>query len=296
MSYWPKDVEKRAPLGDFPPAWASGWGDDRYGLWADLVVGDVTQRMRWIEPGMGGGFWMGSPKKERDAIKGKENVRAWANKTETKPRFEAIKRGFWLADTPCTQAFWLAVLIFPSQNPSDFKEGVDALRRPVERVPFFFDKDGSGVRDFLSALNRRLPQHRAALPSEEEWEYACRADTLGAYWWGDKPDDSRANWSRNHKGTTPVDHYPPNPWGLYDMHGNVGEWTASPWRERLGEATGSRNFEAPIANVVRGGSWVSRPGRARSASRDRGAVGDRSNDRGFRFLLRSSSPGSEGPA
>jgi sulfatase modifying factor 1 len=297
MTYWPAEVANRAPVNDFPPAWASAWGDDRYGLWADLVVGGVTQRMRWIEPGMDGGFWMGSPKAERDAIQDKD-LREWANKVETEPIWTPIKNGFWLADTPCTQAFWLAVV--GSDNPSHFKVGADAPRRPVEQVAFDDDKDRPRVSGFLQALNQRLPEPRAALPSEAEWEYACRADTPTAYWWGDEPDDSRANWNENNKGTTPVDRYPPNPWGLYDMHGNVWEWTSSPWRERFGESLGDSagppGQEDLLARVVRGGSWISHPVDARSASRLGGLVGHRLLIQGFRFLLRSSSPGPEGPA
>ena len=297
MSYWPKDVEHRAPLGDFPPAWASAWGDDRYGLWADLVVGGVTQRLRWIEPSMGEGFLMGSPQRERKAIKGKD-LRKWANLRETEPQRVAIQSGFWLADTPCTQAFWLAVV--GGENPSHFKTAADAPRRPVEQVPIDDDKDGPGVSGFLQALNQRLPEPRAALPSEEQWEYACRADTATAYWWDDDFDPACANVDHTGKkgwddkqATTPVDRYPPNPWGLFDMHGNVWEWTVSPWRERRDAAPG---LDAPLARVVRGGSWIAPPGIARSACRSRRPDGHRNLNLGFRFLLRSSSANPEGPA
>lgn len=296
MSYWPKDVKHRAPLGDFPPSWASAWGDDRYGLWADLVVEGVAQRMRWIEPSMGDGFLMGSTQKERDAIA--KGVRDAANRRETEPRRVVIKLGFWLADTPCTQAFWLAVV--GGKNPSRFKEGAEAPHRPVEQVPFADDKEGLGVGGFLRALNRRLPQPRAELPSEEQWEYACRADTVVAYWWGDDFDHTRANvdytgkkdWDSK-EGTTPVARYPPNPWGLSDMHGNVWEWTASPWRERR---DGAPRQDDPLGHVVRGGSWFIHPGRARSAYRSRRHDGARDPVQGFRFLLRSASPGPEGSA
>jgi len=297
MNYWPKDVEHRAPLYDFPPAWACAWGDDWYGLWADLVVNGTTQRLRWIERSMPGGFLMGSTQKERDAIEHKD-VREWANQHETEPQRVVIPSGFWLADTPCTQAFWLAVL--GGENPSHFKTAADAPRRPVERVPIDDDQDGPGVTSFLQALNQRLPEPRAALPSEEQWEYACRADTATAYWWGDGFDPARANADHTGKkdwdakqSTNPVVCYPPNPWGLFDMHGNVWEWTASPWRERRDAAPGQ---DAPLARVVRGGSWLNHPGHARSAYRGRVPVGFRSLYLGFRFFLRSSSPGPEGPA
>jgi formylglycine-generating enzyme required for sulfatase activity len=295
MSYWPQEDKDRAPVNDFPPAWASAWGDDRYGLWADLVVGGVAQRMRWIEPTMGDGFSMGAPQTERDAIQDRD-VRIWANEHESLPHLVHIKPGFWLADTPCTQAFWLAVVGL--KNPSHFKEGKDAPRRPVERVPIDDDKEGPGVSRFLQALNQRLPEPRAELPSEEEWEYACRADTLWAYWWGDDFDPMRANADHTGQneldakdGTTPVDRYPPNPWGLHDMHGNVWEWTSSPWRERLGEnlgvSAGPSGQEDLLARVVRGGSWINHPDNARSAYRNRRHDGNRNHNQGFRFLLSS---------
>lgn len=291
MSYWPADVQHRAPLHDFPPAWACAWGDDRYGLWVDLEVNGVVQRMRWIEPSMPGGFLMGSTQKERDAIEHKD-VRERANQHETEPQRVVIPSGFWLADTPCTQAFWLAVV--GGENPSYFIKGADAPLRPVEHVPFDDDKHGPGVISFLQALNQRLPEPRAALPSEEQWEYACRADTATAYWWGDQPDNRKANWEESEQGTTPADRYPPNPWGLHDMHGNVWEWTASPWRERQDAAPGQ---DAPLARVVRGGSWFSLPpDRARSAFRQRRPVGNRDRRQGFRFLLNSSSPNPKTPA
>lgn len=88
--------------------WASDSGEDTYGLWADLTVNGATQRMRWIPPTGPEGFWMGSPLAERNAIKDKD-VREWANQREHAPRREIVEQGFWLADTPCTQAFWWAM-------------------------------------------------------------------------------------------------------------------------------------------------------------------------------------------
>ncbi len=98
-------------------------------------------------------------------------------------------------------------------------------------------------------------------------------------------------------GTTPVNRYPPNPWGLYDMPGNVWEWCADDQQNYTEKATvnpkGSMDTEA---RVVRGGSWSNRPGDARSAFRFGGLGGSRARGLGFRFLLRSSSSGPEGPA
>jgi formylglycine-generating enzyme required for sulfatase activity len=237
--------------------------------------------MRWIEPTMGDGFWMGSSQKERDAIKNK-NVRERANQTESKPHLVVIQHGFWLADTPCTQALWLAVV--NEENPSYFNEGPEALLRPVEQVPCVGDKDHVGVSGFLQALNMQLRDPRAELPSQEEWEYACRADTLTAYSWGDVFDPDRANvdhqnkngWN-SEKGTTPVNRYQPNPWGLYDMHGNVWEWTSS-------------HGKNPYAGVARGGSWINRFESARSSTYGEWSLNERRRVLGFRLLLRYSHP------
>ncbi len=193
-----------------------------------------------------------------------------------------LSQGLWLAETPCTQALWQVMM---GKNPSHFKQGADAPRRPVEEVCWV------DVQTFLNALQRLLPPGcEAVLPTESQWEYACRAGTQTAYWWGEEPDDARANWSHQHKGTTPVDNYPPNPWGLYDMHGNVWELCAD----------GRRNYadspewdpEGPgdgDTRVVRGGSWFYPPNDARAAFRIRWTPRYTYKYQGFRFALRSPS-------
>lgn len=99
-----------------PPPWASAWGQDQYGPWAVLCVGEVEQRLRWIPPGR---FWMGSPDEDREAFANEQ------------PQHEVqLTQGFWLFDTPCTQALWQAVM---GENPSRFKEK-EWQERPVERV------------------------------------------------------------------------------------------------------------------------------------------------------------------
>ena len=121
-------------------------------------------------------------------------------------------------DTPCTQALWEAVM---GNNPSSFK-GAD---RPVERVSW------NDVQTFLNKLSNHLPAEVCAtLPSEQQWEYAARAGTNTPYYTGETITKEQANWGGDE--TTPVRSYPPNPWGLYDMLGNVWEWTSSSWGER----------------------------------------------------------------
>lgn len=189
-----------------------------------------------------------------------------------------LTKGFWLAETPCTQALWQAVM---GENPSHFKHEEDAPRRPVENVSW------NHVADFLKELVRLLPAgFEAVLPTESQWEYACRAGTLTAYWWGDEPEDSRANWDKQHGSTTDVQRYPPNPWGLYDMHGNV--WECCRDAKRKYDAEPARDPERSDArgfHVVRGGSWSRPPSFARAPYRGGGYRGIASQIQGFRFAL-----------
>ncbi|HMW24446.1 MAG TPA: formylglycine-generating enzyme family protein, partial [Burkholderiaceae bacterium] len=282
---WPTADRWRAPVGDWPPTWASAWGSDRYGLWADLTVGGAVQKMRWIEPSGPAGFLMDSTQAERDAIT-KETARNWANGHEREPTRVVLKHGFWFADTPCTQSLWLQVSEGQG-NPSMFQQGDEAGLRPVEKVSW------SDVQGWFEQLARRVPATAglATLPNELQWEYACRAGTTTAYWWGDEFDDTKANVNakgdRDFDGskgaTTPVKRYPPNPWGLHDLHGNVWEWCDDVWRERLGEGGAAD----PSVRAVRGGSWLDPPGLARSASRGGWPRGYRGRSLGFRFALRS---------
>lgn len=284
---WPAEQRWRAPRGDFPPPWASAWGDDVYGLWADLSVNGATQRLRWIEPSGPEGFLMGAPQKERDAIKDKD-VRQWANEHEHEPQHTVIDEGFWLADTPCTQALWTAVT---GQTPHHFNDGKDAALYPAVGISYqaaydFLDKLKASTAIFGvgvvtgTGVDLGIGIGIAALPSEQQWEYACRADTKTAFWWGDAFDHAMANAKKNgtpiqdnNATTTPVKHYPPNPWGLYDMHGNVGEWCATDiQREEV---------------MVRGGASIFHPARARAAFRLSNPISDGGTSQGFRFLLRS---------
>ncbi len=276
---WPDADRWRAPVNDFPPRWANAWGDDQYGLWADLTVNGVTQCMRWIEPGE---FVMGSSDTERRGLKDKQR-REWADQQESSQHTVEISKGFWLADTPCTQAFWAAIA---GGNPSDFRDEDKSVQLPVESVSW------GQVVEFLAQLYSLVPQANTTLPTEAQWEYACRAGTQTAYWWGDNADSTRANMGQAFKQTTDVKHFKPNPWGLFDVHGNVWEWCLDARREyEKRSAVDPNGGEAGDRRVVRGGSWNLSEGSARSAFR---FVDHRAlywNGNGFRLALRSPSPG-----
>jgi formylglycine-generating enzyme required for sulfatase activity len=187
-----------------------------------------------------------------------------------------LARGFWLGETPVTQAEYLAVL--GGENPSRFT-GDDL---PVEQV------DCSDAERFCAALAARLGRP-ARLPREAEWEYACRAGSskprYGAL-------DEIAWYKETSGGTThPVGQKKPNAWGLCDTLGNVWEWTADRWTpDHSGAAAEVDPAVAPAHSgskylVVRGGSWASEAGWCRAAWRGGGTPLLRDNCQGFRVLL-----------
>jgi sulfatase modifying factor 1 len=201
-----------------------------------------------------------------------------------------LSRGFWLADTACTQALWQAVT---GANPSEFQ---DDVRNPVENVSW------RDVQAFLSELNRRVPGLQARLPSEAEWEYACRAGTTTPFSFGDNISPEQVNYNGdspyaggekglNREKTVPVGSLPANPWGLYEMHGNVWEWCAdwygdyptAPQLDPTGPQTGG-------SRVLRGGSWSSDGRGARCALRGGFGPDYRGRGIGFRFAPGQAEP------
>ena len=122
------------------------------------------------------------------------------------------------------------------------------------------------------------------LPTEAEWEFAARGGTQTAYWWGNKFEEGRINCAGSHGKTTPVDSFKPNPFGLYDMLGNVLEWTGSLYKQDYdGSEQKCTEKEYSGLRVIRGGSWGYLPRYARSAFRHRGSPGDRDVNIGFRL-------------
>lgn len=187
-----------------------------------------------------------------------------------------ISRPFYLWQYEVTQEQWQAVM---GQNPSGFPGD---LKRPVEQVSW------DNVQEFIRKLNTKDGVALYRLPTEAEWEYAERAGTTTAYSFGDDEGQlpEYAWYEDNSGGTThPVGQRKANPWGVYDMHGNVWEWvqdwyggyTAAAAVDPAGPSTGSDR-------VIRGGSWLSDAGNCRSASRDGAEPGDRNRYLGVRLL------------
>jgi formylglycine-generating enzyme required for sulfatase activity len=132
------------------------------------------------------------------------------------------------------------------------------------------------------------------LPSEVEWEYACRAGTTTRWSWGDDWDPTKANSIETQpNGRRDVESYEPNDWGLWQMHGNVFEWCGDPWHEnhnRRPEGQGIWDVGGDFSlRVVRGGSWDLTPQNLRSAFRIGGATAHRDGNIGFR-LARTLNP------
>jgi formylglycine-generating enzyme required for sulfatase activity len=258
------------------PPWANELGRDSHGLYLDVDLIGVVQRFRWIEPGE---FMMGSPAGEAGRY------------DDEGPRHRVrFTRGFWLADTACTQALWGAVM--GGKNPSVFQ---DDARNPVENVSW---DDASA---FLQRVASLVPGVVAGLPTEAEWEYACRAGSETPFSFGTTTTPDQANYDGNspyaggekdvyRQKTVPVKSFAPNRWGLYEMHGNVWEWCVDGKRSYdRNDQENPRGPEEVAPRVVRGGSWHNEAGWLRSASRH-GRLRDYSNgDQGFRFALRSTS-------
>ncbi len=158
-----------------------------------------------------------------------------------------IDQDFYLGKYPVTQEQWMAIM---GKNPSHFKGG----RLPVETVSW------DDVQTFIQKLNTLTGKKSYRLPTEPEWEYACRAGSTSAYFFGDDRNQlGEYVWYKDNSGNTthPVGQKKPNEWGLHDMAGNVWEWTEN-WYDR--------SFSG---RVIRGGCWFSYIGFCRSDYRYR---------------------------
>ena len=226
-----------------------------------------------------GAFLMGSPGGEagRDPSEGVHRVR--------------ISRPFFMQTTEVTLGQWWTVM------GKKFMFGRKGDKQmPVNRVSWF------DAQEFIRRLNSQ-EKKRYRLPTEAEWEYACRAGTTTAYSWGEAIDCEKAMYANSpmkygecvarHRAAgllpnepAPVGRFQPNPWGLYDMHGNLWEW-CSDWftpysQTRQTDPTGAKTGDH---RVRRGGSWFGTGRVCRSANRAFGHPAQRLRTTGFRLVL-----------
>ena len=205
----------------------------------------------------GGTFLMGSPENEE----GKYNNES--------PQHQVTLQPFYMSKYPITQNQYQAIM---GENPSYFT----GEKRPVERVSWY------DATEFCQQLSQKTGKNYR-LPGESQWEYACRAGTTTPFYFGETITSELVNFNgkrtyadapkgTNRKQTTDVGSFPPNTFGLYDMHGNVWEWCADDWHDNYEGAPsdGSAWLEKDQKEhypLLRGGSWSNIPDRCRSASR-----------------------------
>ena len=240
----------------------------------------------------GGIFVMGSPESEEER-----------RESEGPQHLVSIKP-FFMGKYPVTQAQWFAVAASSKverdldPNPARFK----GVHRPVEQVSWY------DAVEFCQRLSRKTGRSYR-LPSEAEWEYACRAGTTTPFHFGETITTNLANYrgtdweyegktypgsygygprGEYRKETTPVGSFPPNAFGLYDMHGNVWEWCADPWHDNYNSAPSDGSVWESGGNdeyrVLRGGSWYHPPGLCRSACRFYVIPVNAHDDFGFRVV------------
>lgn len=225
-----------------------------------VLVNSLGMKLIWVEPGQ---FWRGSEPAET------------GHRANESRHLVTLTRGFWLSATEVTQAQYEAVM---NDNPSAFA-GAD---RPVENVPWFAWivycnrlSEWEGLRPAYRIDGVRVIWDRAAdgyrLPTEAQWEYACRAGTTTRFSAGDKTTQLMAvAWFRVNADwqTRPVAAKPANPWGFFDMHGNVFEWCwdlyAPYGGQELVDPTGAADGGR---RILRGGGWGSYSRGCRSAYR-----------------------------
>lgn len=268
------DLEKIHIQRFIKPAWANAVGRDRFGLWASFKVksndyATVVQKLRWVSPGM---FKMGSPEDEpgRYDDEGPQHV-------------VEITQGYWLFDTPVTQALYDAVT---GKNPSRFK----SAQRPVEQVSW------EDAQQFIQKLNQQNPGLDLSLPTEILGENNAPVLDKIAWYGGNSGVDydleeglDSSGWTdkqyeHHQAGTREVKQKQANPWGLYDILGNVWEWCEDGMRDysddKVKDPVGP--LEDGAERVLRGGSWYYYARNVRCAYRDAYSPGYADNFTGFR--------------
>jgi formylglycine-generating enzyme required for sulfatase activity len=229
-----------------------------------LTIEGIKSTFRWCPAGE---FMMGSPKDE-------------ANRKDNETQHQVVLTcGFWMLETPVTQEMWESIM---GKNPSKFK----GAKLPVEMVSW------RDCQEFVGGLNdmKVTPTgFKFALPTEAQWEYACRAGTTTAFHSGGALNARQANFEG--KTTTETGSFPANAWGLRDMHGNVWEWCLDGYSGDYasGAATNPLGVSPNQSRYAcRGGSFYDYSWFSRSASRKDCTPTTRDYHIGFRLALVSS--------
>ena len=230
----------------------------------------------------GGSFLMGTDEAEVQRLNQEYSTKAFNREL---PQHRVTLQKYFLGKYPVTQEQYQAVM---GNNPSKFQ---DNPKNPVEQVSW------QDAQAFCQKL-RKLTGQDFRLPTEAEWEYACRAGTQTRYYFGD--DESQLGdyaWydENSDSKTHSVGHKKPNDWGLYDMSGNVWEWCEDSWHDSYANKPENIKNNGSIIwsdsnesyHVLRGGSWRSGSWSCRSANRDRDVADDWFNGIGFRLVLSS---------
>ena len=226
-----------------------------------LNINDVEYAFRWCPAGT---FVMGSP---QDGAGGKHNM---------KLHRVVLSRGFWLLETEVTQMMWASVM---GNNPSNFT----GMKQPVDSVSWYDCQEYIKQLNGLSIVSK---EHHFSLPTEAQWEYACRAGTTTPFHFGDTLERDKGNFGGNVGKTSDVGSYPANSWGLHDMHGNVCEWCL----DRYGDYPNGAVIDPAGAvegsyHVLRGVAWNCLPWLCRSADRYYLEPQGKNNGIGLRLAL-----------
>lgn len=223
------------------------------------LPGNCLLQMIWCPPGE---FVMGSTPDDE-----------LAGNTEKPPQAVKVSRGFWIAQCPITQTQWEAVM--KTRMPL-FDEDAESGLLPAEGMTWH---DAQNFCDTLTSLLKTQEllsgEQRVGLPGEAQWEYACRAGTTTRWYFGDNESDlSQHAWYRDNSGRTthPVGLKAANPWGLYDLYGNVAEWCMDDFSLY---SPAPKHAEEPVLvndpitlKIVRGGAFSHLARECRSASRE----------------------------
>jgi formylglycine-generating enzyme required for sulfatase activity len=266
-----------------------------------------------------GTFQMGSPPDEERCNEVEEGQFRPLSITDSERRHEVFTAEFYLSKYPVTQEQYAAIT--GNKNPSHFSEygegaakvaTLDTSRFPVENVSWF---DAIACCNALSMERGRKPYYEIngtevrilggngyRLPTEAEWEYACRAESRTPFHFGLVLNGEQANCDGrgpygtaiegpNLERTSEVGTYPPNAWGLFDMHGNVWEWCedyVGPYDAHLAKENPVRNklYNDVDERIIRGGSWYQLACVSRAAQRNSSAPWRKRSNRGFRLAFR----------